>query len=231
MGTILASTVIGKAQIILQDTTGVRWPSDTELLGWLNDGQREVMVFKPNANVKNIAIKLAGGTKQALPTDGVQLIDVVRNMGTDGQTPGRAIRIVMREILDAQVPDWHSSTPNATTKHYMYSVLDPKNFYVYPPQPASNQGYAELVYGAVPADATINGAISIDDIYQNVLIDYILYRAYSKDTEYAADEGRAGKHQAAYIASLTGKAKAEIGVNPNATAPANPNVLSTAAGG
>lgn len=224
MGTIIARAVIEKAQIILQDTTGVRWPSDTELLGWLNDGQREVMVFKPNTNVKNIAIKLATGTKQSLPSDGVQLIDVVRNMGTDGQTPGRAIRIALREILDAQVPNWHSSTAAAEAKHYMYSVLDPKNFYVYPPQPSSGQGYVELVYGATPADATINGAITLDDIYHNVLVDYILYRAYSKDTEYAADQNRAAAHQNAYIASLTGKAKMEGAVNPNATAPANPNV-------
>ncbi len=224
MGTIIARAVIEKAQIILQDTTGVRWPSDTELLGWLNDGQREVMVFKPNTNVKNIAIKLATGTKQSLPSDGVQLIDVVRNMGTDGQTPGRAVRIALREILDAQVPNWHSSTAAAEAKHYMYSVLDPKNFYVYPPQPSSGQGYVELVYGATPADATINGAITLDDIYQNVLVDYILYRAYSKDTEYAADQNRAAAHQNAYIASLTGKAKMEGAVNPNATAPANPNV-------
>lgn len=224
MGTIIARAVIEKAQIILQDTTGVRWPSDTELLGWLNDGQREVMVFKPNANVKNVAVKLATGTKQQLPADGVQLIDVVRNMGTDGNTPGRAIRIVMREVLDAQVPNWHNATPAAEAKHYTYTVLDPKTFYVYPPQPSSNQGYAELVYGAAPVDATINGAITLDDIYQNVLVDYILYRAYSKDTEYAADQNRAATHQSAYIASLTGKAKVEAGVNPNMTAPANPNV-------
>lgn len=224
MGTIIARTVIEKAQIILQDTTGVRWPSDTELLGWLNDGQLEVMVFKPNANVKNIAVKLVAGTKQSLPSDGVQLIDVVRNMGTNGNTPGRAIRIVMREILDAQVPNWHAATPAADTKHYMYSMLDPKNYYVYPPQPASGQGYAEVIYGATPAAATINGAIALDDIYQNVLVDYILYRAYSKDTEYAADQNRAATHQSAYIAALTGKAKVEVGVNPNATAPANPNV-------
>ncbi len=224
MGTIIARAVIEKAQIILQDTTGVRWPSETELLGWLNDGQLEVMVFKPNANVKNTAVKLVAGTKQALPDDGVQLIDMVRNMGTNGTTPGRAIRIVMREILDAQMPTWHLATPAAEVKHYMYTMLDPKNYYIYPPQPASNQGYAELVYGATPALATINGPITIDDIYQNVLVDYILYRAYSKDTEYAADQNRAANHQSTYIAALTGKMKIEAGVNPNATAPANPNV-------
>lgn len=222
MATINISSVISKAQTILQDTTGVRWP-ETELLGWLNDGQREIVLFKPNAFVKNVAVQLAAGTKQDLPADGVQLIDVPRNMGTNGTTPGRAIRIAMREILDAQLPNWHAATASATVVHYMYNMLDPKRFYVYPPQPASNRGYVELVYGAAPTEATLGSTITLDDIYQTVLLDYILYRAYSKDTEYAADQNRAAAHQNAYLAALTGKAKVE-GVNPNTTAPANPNV-------
>lgn len=223
MSTITAQSVVDKVQVILQDTTGVRWP-DSELLDWLNDGQREIVLYKPNAFIKNLAVRMAGGTKQSLPADGVQLIDVVRNMGTNGTTPGRAVRITMREVLDSQLPDWHSETPNSVVKHYVYSLLDPKNFYVYPPQPAAGQGYIELVYGASPTDTTLNGPITLDDIYQNVLVDYILYRAYSKDTEYAADQNRAATHQNAYIAALTGKAKVEVGANPNSMAPANPNV-------
>lgn len=223
MGTITANSIIKKAQIILQDTTGVRWP-DEELLGWLNDGQREVAILKPNAHVKNIAVRLAAGTKQTLPFDGVQLIDLVRNLGVDGQTPGRAVRIVLREILDAQVTHWHTAAASAEAKHYVYSLLDPKNFYVYPPQPAAGQGYVEIVYGASPADASLSGPITLDDIYQNLLVDYVLYRAYSKDTEYAADQNRAATCQNAYLAALTGKARVEVGTNPNSMAPANPNV-------
>lgn len=226
MSTVTTLSIVNKAQLILQDATGVRWPS-SELLDWLNEGQREVVLFKPNSFVKNVSIKLAAGTKQALPDDGIQLIDIVRNMGTTGTTPGRSIRITMREILDAQVPNWHdSSMADSSVKHYMYSHLDPKTFYVYPAQPAINQGYIELVYGASPTNATANGTISIDDIYQSILLDYILYRAYSKDAEYAADVNRAAAHQAAYLASLTGKAKVETGLNPNLMAPANPNVIS-----
>lgn len=223
MGTIIVQSIVDKAQIILQDATGIRWPAD-ELLGWLNDGQREIALLKPNAFVRNTAVKLVAGTKQALPADGVQLIDVVRNMGTTGDVAGRSIRIAMREILDAQLPDWHLSTAAAAAKHYMYSPLDPKTFYVYPPQPTANQGYVEIIYGAAPTDATLAGAITLDDIYHNVLIDYILFRAYSKDTEYSADQGRAGQHQQAYLVSLTGKMKVEGVSNPNSQAPANPNV-------
>jgi len=224
MATVTVASVISKVQTILQDATGIRWP-DAELLGWVNDGQREIVLYKPNAFVKNTAVKLTTGTKQTLPADGVQLIDVVRNMGVSGGTPGRAIRITMREILDSQVPNWHAATADVEVKHYMYTVLDPKTFYVYPPQPAVDQNYVELIYGAAPTDCVVGGTITLDDIYQTILLDYCLYRAYSKDTEFAADQNRATAHQNAYIAALTGKAKVEAGVNPNMTAPANPNVI------
>ncbi len=223
MGTIIASEVINKVQIVLQDTTGVRWPDSTELLGWLNDGQREVLIYKPNAYVRNESITLAAGTKQSLPAAAIQLIDVPRNMGADGATPGRSIRIVMREILDAQNPDWHAMAPVAVTKHYTYSPFDPKHFYVYPP--ANGATKVEVIYAATPDNVPSLGAsITLDDIYQNVLVDYILYRAYSKDTDYAANPGRAATSQAAYIAALTGKTQAEVLANPNTAAPANPNV-------
>lgn len=224
MATITVASVINKVQTILQDTTGIRWP-DAELLGWINDGQREIVLYKPNAFVKNTAIKLTAGTKQSLPPDGVQLIDVVRNMGTAGATPGRAIRITMREILDSQVPGWHTGVGDLEVKHFVYSMLDPKTFYVYPPQPAASQNYVEIVYGAAPTECALGGTITLDDIYQTILVDYSLYRAYSKDTEFAADQNRAKAHQDAYLTALTGKAKVEVGVNPNTTAPANPNVV------
>ena len=142
MGTITSLSVIVKAQKVLQDATGIRW-DNAELLGWLNSAQREIVLYKPNANATGKAVKLAAGTRQALPTDGVQLIDVVRNMGTSGTTPGRAVRQIERETLDAVNPDWHASSASATAKHFIYNILDPKAFYVYPPQPATNQGYVE----------------------------------------------------------------------------------------
>lgn len=215
MGTVTARSIIDRAQIILQDATGVRWPAESELLGWLNDGKREIILFKPNAFVINTAIKLAAGTKQSLPADGIQLINVTRNMGTDGNTPGRSVRITEHDVMDVQQPDWHQQTANAQAKHYMFSPMNPKNFYVYPPQPAANQGYVEVIYGASPPDSAINDLVNVDDIYQTPLIDYILYRAYSKDSEFSADQNASAYHQQAFIASLTGKLQSEIGANPN----------------
>lgn len=224
MSTITVASILNRASIILQDPTNIRWTA-AELLDWLNEGQREVVLAKPNASVKNTSKQLAAGTKQTIPTDGVSLVDVVRNLGTDGSTPGNAIRLVTREILDAQVNNWHAATPAATVKHFTYTPLDPKTFYVYPPQPASGQGYVEIIYSAAPTDAAANGTITLDDIYTTALLNYVLYRAYSKDAEYAANTQLATAYYQAFQALLQGKVGAEAVTNPNASlATFNPNM-------
>ena len=62
MGTITAQSIVDRARHILQDTTsgGTRW-LDPELLKWLNDAQREIVLLKPNAysSVENIGLTIA----------------------------------------------------------------------------------------------------------------------------------------------------------------------------
>ena len=155
MPTVTVASLMGKASIILKDDDQTRWPT-TELLGWINDGQREIVLYKPNACTKNISVPTVAGTKQTLPTDGVQLVDISRNMGASpGTTPGRAIRLTYREILDVREPDWHTKTPSAVVQHFTYNPLDPKTYYVYPPQPATGMGYVDMVYAAIPDDCVI----------------------------------------------------------------------------
>jgi len=223
MSTIIAQSIIDRAGKLLQDITKVRW-TEPELLEWLNDGQREIVNLRPDANPKNIAVVMVTGTKQNIPATGIRLIDIVRNMGTDGLTPGRGVRIVDREVLDSQLPDWHASTPAAESKHYCFDARDPKQFYVYPPQPAVSPGFLELVYSEAPADILIGAVITIDDVYSNAILDYIMYRAYSKDAEYAANPARATSHYQAFALSLGMDEKNLAKNNPNRQAPPfNPN--------
>ena len=214
MATVTVNSTLARAATLLQDITSIRWPL-LELLDWLNDAQREVVLHKPNSSVRNTPFALVAGTRQSLPPDGVQLLDVVRNL------PGRAVRIVAREILDAQLPDWHNEAPSLAAKHFCYSEQNLKTFYVYPPN--TGTGTVELVYSAAPQDAVLGGLISVDDIYQSVLLDYILYRAWSKDAEYAANPTRANAHYTAFANALGGKYQIENAASPNALAAGNPN--------
>lgn len=217
MANMLGSEILDRAGIILQDTTQIRWPSD-ELLDWLNDGQREIVLRKPDAyTVSDKMVLAASETKQNLPSGGIQLIDVVRNLGTSGGIPGRAVTRTERYILDSQRPDWNTETGSATVKHYMFDERNPKVFYVYPPQ-AATPGYVEVVYSASPdALATTAASITLDDIYSSALLDYVLYRAYSKDADIAPSAPqRAVAHYEAFLKSLGAQEQAESSYDPNA---------------
>ena len=216
MATVQVNNILNRVSVLLQDSTNIRWPL-TELLDWLNDGQRDIALFKPNSCVRNTNLVLAIGTKQALPADGNSLIGITRNVG------GNAVRIAAREILDAQLPDWHSATrANIKVVHYCYNANDPKTFYVFPPSPGGNS--VEIIYSASPADATLGGLISVDDIYSSALVDYVAYRAYSKDSEYAVNAPNATAHYQAFLSAINGKTVGEVATAPNTQAKGNPNI-------
>jgi len=213
MGTITVDSILTKACQDLNDEDQVRWLS-THKVALINEAQRAVVNVKWNAYVKNSTTPTVSGTKQTLPVDAVQLIDIPRNMGVDGLTPGKVIRPVKREVLDARVPGWHYATADAEAQHYTYSLEDIRTFYLYPPQPTTGMGHVHLVYAALPADVAAGGQITLDDIYEPALVFYLLYRCFSKDTEFAADQGRAPSYWQAFVAAITGKAKAEIAAPP-----------------
>lgn len=214
MGTVLASTVIASASEILLDSSNARW-STTDHLRYLNDGQYELVVLKPTASVTISAVQCVAGAKQALPADGLALLDVPRNMGTDGLTPGRAIKIIPRELLDSFNPNWYVGTASATVKHYIYSPLSPKVWYCFPPQPASGFGYVEMVYASVPATiATTVGTITVDNIFSPALVYYCVYRALQRDAEYAGNSAEAMRYYGMFSAIVQGKAAGELALSP-----------------
>ena len=196
MGQITAQQIIDKARIILQDADKTRW-TDPELLSWLNAGQREICVYKPDAYVVNESVNLVPGTKQSLPVGGVTLISVMRN-GANG-----AVKNIDRRILDEQIPNWHASNQVAGVTNFMFDPRDQKRYYVYPP--AAPGASLEIIYAKTPAEIAIGATILVDDVFEPALMDYILFRAYSKDVDYAGDDGRAASHLGKFVSLLAGK--------------------------
>lgn len=212
MPTITAQKTIDKAEIILQDETNGRF-EETELLGWFNDGERAIVALKPDAYIVEAAVKLVAGIVQSIPSTGISLIGVSRNMGiVDGTTPGNIIRLIDRRILDAQRPSWPTDTAAATVKFYMFDDRKPRKFEVYPPQPSSGMGYVMEAYVDTPADIAIGATMLLDDIYAIPLQHYIVATALSKDPRYAAVSE---KHMNLFLAGLGAKEDAENVNDPN----------------
>ena len=221
-GTLTGANLLSRIKDILQDTTSVRWP-EAELLRYVNDAQREIVNYRPESSATTANVQLVTGTKQALPTGGLRLIKVTRNMSdtSGGATGKRAIRIVNVDILNTQEPNWHDASAatgdaahGALVKHYIFDEDDPKNYYVYPG--VSGNAYVEIVYSNSPTDlANTSAVISVDDIYANAIMDYVLFRAYQKDSEYAGNAQRAGTHYQLFTASIGQGMQAQDLLSPN----------------
>jgi len=226
MGTVTAKTIIDKAAIQLIDLTNVRW-TRAELLSWLNDGMRQIVVIQPSASSTTVSKQLVAGTRQTIPADGWLLLSIYRNMGTNGTTPGRAIRIISREILDGFNPNWHTDKAAAEVRNYIYTDQDQTAFYIYPPNTGTQ--YIELNYSVQLADLTAETQpIPIFDIFQSSLVDYILYRACSKDAEYAPGLQLAQGYLATFVSAIQGKTDAEVTNEPSQSlGPRNPPIRGT----
>ncbi len=204
--TVTAQSIIRRATDLLQDQTSVRWPAN-ELVRWLNDAQRTIAKVRPDSMNTTTTMTLAAGTRQDLDSGSLspspsKLIEITRNMAATSAK--KAVRLVPRQILDAQTPGWHALAGSVDILHYMFDPRDPKTFYVYPP--ATTLAQLEVMYSAYPTDITepadgalysaVTGDISLPDLYADDLLNLVLYRAYSKDFEGAGNEQRAASYLA-----------------------------------
>ena len=174
---IAASVLLNRAAKTLLDETGVLW-SSAELLDYINAAISAVVTIKPDTYVLTSTFTLTNAqAKQTLPSGGLQLVEVTRNL-----SPGSSvIRQVERNHLNHTDEDWAATA--GTPKHFMYDRRNPKNFYIYP-QPASGTNTVELVYSAVPTRLTTAAdLLPIDDIYENPLFFYVVAMAYAKNAK------------------------------------------------
>ena len=210
---MLASDIIDRARLVLNDTVATyRW-ADSEFFKWINDGQRAIVLVRPDASVSVETLTCAAGTKQAIPSGAIRLLDVTRNINADNSA-GRAVRLVDRDILDSQNPDWHSGTQADAVKNFIYDNRAPSVFYVYPPAKSTTK--VEIVVSKNPTDVTATGStLALADIYAEPLLNYVLFRAYNKDAEFAANANLALSYFQAFQAMLGIKTAKDVGYSPD----------------
>ena len=204
MATVSVASILDRANILLNDPGFIRWPKQ-ELLNYYNDAAKAIVLVRPDAHTKHVDFSCVAGTKQSLPSDALRLIDVVRNL------EGSVIRYVPRKALDDSYPEWHTSATATKVSAFTYDERDPKIFFLYPGPAAAVK--VDVVYSVAPQSKTLaevedaaNPAIAdLDDIYINPLIDFIMYRAFLKDSEYAANANRSQGHYQAFMQQLGDK--------------------------
>lgn len=211
-----------------------------ELVTWLNEGQKAIAKYVPSSCSRVDAVKLSPGTKQSIlripaanvlrdgtnpaaDVYGIAVMSVVRNMGADGLTPGRAVRIVDRETLDTYTPSWHTET-GTELQGYVYDPKTPQIFYVTPGVKSDATVWADLQYAFNPPEVSVTGSygmdgtdtttVGVDESNTDDLVNYILARAYAKDSE-SSNVAASSMYGQQFVSSINAQATAITGVNPN----------------
>lgn len=211
---VLASTIIDRVRSQLLDTGAVKRWTDGELLTYLSDGQRAIVAASASAANSVIVVNLTEGTRQGIPSNGYALLSVIRNIGDDMVTPGRAVRLVEREALDNQNPDWHSATATKVVQNYVYDPSDHTRFYVYPPNDGT--GKLQINYARMPVDlVATSDVLTVQDIFQTPLFDYCMFRAHQKDSDFAAGQAAAAQYLQLFTTFMSAIAGAEAVETPN----------------
>jgi hypothetical protein len=212
-----AQEIIDDAESLLQDEDNVHWTAAEHLVA-VNNGSKEICIFKPDAYVVSEAVILAAGTVQSLPSGGFQLQNITHNMGTNGTTPGQAIKLVEQHTLDMMNKSWRTESSSATVDYYMYDERVPLKFHVSPPQPSSSFGYVWMSYCKAPAEILVAATILVPDIYRGALTDYVLYCAYKKDMDQDNNMQRATAYYQAFLNAIGERHNIEKVEDPNAKA-------------
>ena len=216
MATITVGHLIDIVLDQVQDESNDLWENQ-DLLNWYNLGTRRIVGIDPRANPVTEAIKLAEGMRQASPSGAIAILNVLRNMGADGLTPGRGITETTIDALRRAYPSYSTETESATIYNFMRDPMDKTAFWVYPP--ADGTSYVEIEYAKVPTiivwdeDGDWQDAhISLKEDYIEAIINYVLSCAFGKDTDIPGNEQKANKYGALFASAMglpTGEAKEE----------------------
>lgn len=208
--------ILDRVTDLIQDKdradANARW-GDLELIRWINDSRMAILVRRPQACAKVSTVALVAGTYQTLPTDGVQLLDVIRNMGADGATPGRSIRRTDRQGIDDVDLYWHKATEKAEISQFTFDDRVPKDYFVTPPALAGTK--IQISYAAIPvAISSTTESLDIGLEYSDAVVNYVAYRAKSKDSEYA-NAAEAAAFYAAFGDALGTQTQSQSATSPN----------------
>lgn len=209
---MLTAAILARVRDDLHDADGTRFTPDN-LLAWLSDAQRAVVLLRPDAGAVTKVVRLeAGTTQQRLPDDGVRFLGVLRNVEPGGK-PGRAVILTTLDALNAGAPLWHREGASPEIYEYAPDENTPTLYWVSPP-PAADVT-VEIKYAVEPPEVTDeNDELAVFATFAEPVREYMLYRAYARNDQSIDYQGRANLHLQRFYTAIGEDQKARILSSP-----------------
>lgn len=168
---------------------------------------KEIINLVPSSHTEILKWKLSPSTRQTIPGNGVELVDVIQNMGSAGDTPGKGIRETSLDVMRTLLPNWESEDSADVIEHFLRIPENKKAFMVYPPSTGNQhiQASVTTVPPAVIWDAGGDWRVSvipIDDTYSHAIINGMVYIAYDDDSDTPGNTPRSQIFYARFLQDL-----------------------------
>lgn len=168
---------------------------DAELLGYVNEGIKEISILVPNLfnSIRSLTCT-AGAVEQTLAfADAQAIVDVPCIHGAG------ALTVFDWDTMNQFRPGWRADTAGPA-KQWCRRQGDPLRFFIYPPAPVSQT--LDVMYVHNPTDYALTDTITeLPYGYAGALVDYVVYRAESSDDEHS-NSGRAAASYQAFTSKL-----------------------------
>jgi len=183
----------------------VRWTLP-ELAEYLTGAIAQVAALKPTLYTSFVPLRLAGGSVQSVPAAYSELVDVLYNLNADG-SQGEFVSQSSLSAARALGRPSCAITRNGGYGVRSYSVHPENDTYFYVDPPVPNVSPLPAVWALVrlapnkitgPTDAVIM-ANTTPETYREALKDWMLYRAFAKDSESSDSFQKSQAHYKAFM--------------------------------
>jgi hypothetical protein len=143
-----------------------------------------LILVRPDAGAQTDNVELVAGILQTLPSTALRMLDITRNMGSGGSTPGKIITPADRKHIDYSNLLWPAATGDIAVDNFSYDKENPRIFYVTPPVSSTVSVFVEMQVSQLPTTITAtDDDPGVSDLFFEPLVQYMLYKAFSADDE------------------------------------------------
>ena len=210
---MIVQDIIDEVSGQLNDLDLITWDESSHL-EYINAAMEMIVILRPDAFSVITTMQMVAGAKQSIPASALRLLDVKRNMGTDGLTSGRNVHVVDESSLDLFDFNWSNATAVEEVKNFTYDERVPNDFYVDPP--SDGNGHLEIAISRTPTRVTAVGdTLVLKDIYRNQIIQFCMFRAYAVEVDSASSQRRSGIHEASFYQMMGKKFQRDVSFSPS----------------
>jgi hypothetical protein len=188
MTALTGTNIASRIKTLFGDTAGVQ-VTDTIILDWINDAQREISMQHENLFQKTSTANLVAGTNSyALPADLLTLQGVQLKGSSTGVFYD--LQFLSPEGVDQMYPNWQDPTDTGTPIYFFRG--DAGQVVLIPTPATSVAGAIQYTYSRYTVDlVAIGNALDVPEYYHQTILEYCLMKAYEMDENWEAEDRKA----------------------------------------